>query len=34
MFNKFLHLPIAFFDNPNNNVGFLTTRVTTDARTV
>ncbi|CAK80007.1 unnamed protein product (macronuclear) [Paramecium tetraurelia] len=34
MFNKFLHLPVSFFDNPNNNVGFLTTRVTTDARTV
>ncbi|CAD8069741.1 unnamed protein product [Paramecium primaurelia] len=34
MFNKFLHLPVSFYDNPNNNVGFLTSRVTTDARTV
>ncbi|CAD8083497.1 unnamed protein product [Paramecium sonneborni] len=34
MFHKYLRLPVGFYDNPNNNVGFLTTRVNTDSRTV
>ncbi|CAD8161298.1 unnamed protein product [Paramecium pentaurelia] len=34
IYQKFLRLPISFYDNPNNNIGFLTPKVTNDTRVV
>ncbi|CAK70070.1 unnamed protein product (macronuclear) [Paramecium tetraurelia] len=34
IYQKFLRLPISFYDNPNHNIGFLTPKVTNDTRVV